>query len=196
MKLPTPRLLERYRKEIVPELVKIMGYKSVMQAPRLKKIVINMGVGEAITDIKFLEKSMEELAMIAGQKPVMTRSKKAIANFKIREGQPIGCRVTLRRQRMYEFLDRFISVALPRIRDFRGLSADSFDANGNYTIGITEQGVFPEIDTDKVTREQGMDVTIVMNSRSKKESYELLKLLGIPFSAAGGSASGGKTQKG
>jgi large subunit ribosomal protein L5 len=196
MKLPTPRLLERYRKEIVPELVKIMGYKSVMQAPRLKKIVINMGVGEAITDIKFLEKSMEELAMIAGQKPVMTRSKKAIANFKIREGQPIGCRVTLRRQRMYEFLDRFISVALPRIRDFRGLSADSFDESGNYTIGITEQGVFPEIDTDKVTREQGMDVTIVMNSRSKKESYELLKLLGIPFSAAGGSASGGKTQKG
>lgn len=179
-----PRLLERYRKEIIPEMMKLLNYKSCMQVPRLKKIVVNMGVGEAITDIKFLEKSMEELATIAGQKPVMTRSKKAIANFKIKQGQPIGCRVTLRRNKMYEFLDRFISIALPRIRDFRGLSLDSFDSNGNYTIGITEQAIFPEIDADKVTRVQGMDITIVISTRSKKESAELLRLLGIPFKTA------------
>ena len=178
-----PRLQERYRKEVVPEMVKLMGYKSPMQAPRLKKIVLNMGVGEAITDVKLLEKSMGELATITGQKPVMTRAKKAIANFKIKQGQPIGCKVTLRRQRMYEFLDRMISVALPRIRDFRGLSPDSFDNNGNYTIGVTEQAIFPEIDTDKVARVQGMDVTLVIDSRSKKESHELLRLLGIPFKA-------------
>ncbi len=176
-----PRLLEKYRKEVVPEMVKLFGYKNSMQAPRLKKIVLNMGVGEAIQDIKFLEKSMDELATIAGQRPVITRSKKAIANFKIKMGQPIGCKVTLRKQKMYEFLDRMISIALPRIRDFRGLSPDSFDGNGNYTIGITEQGVFPEVDADKITRVQGMDITIAIDSRSKKESYELLKALGIPF---------------
>ncbi len=174
-------MLDRYRKEIIPEMVKLMGYKSSMQVPRLKKIVVNMGVGEAITDIKLLEKSMDELATITGQRPVLTRSKKAIANFKIRIGQPIGCRVTLRRRRMYEFLDRFISVALPRIRDFRGLSADSFDSNGNYSIGITEQAIFPEIDADRIARVQGMDITIVINTRSKKESYEFLRLLGVPF---------------
>jgi len=162
-------------------MVRLMNYKSPMQTPRLRKIVLNMGVGEAITDVKLLERSMEELSVIAGQRPVMTRSKKAIANFKIRKGQAIGCKVTLRRQRMYEFLDRLISVALPRIRDFRGLSPDAFDSNGNYTIGITEQAVFPEIDADKMTRVQGMDVTLVIDSRSKKESYELLRLLGIPF---------------
>ncbi len=176
-----PRLLEKYRKEVVPEMMKIMGYKSPMQAPRLKKIVINMGVGEALQDSKFLDKSVEELATIAGQKPVVTRSKKAIANFKIKHGQAIGCMVTLRRNKMYEFLDRFISVALPRIRDFRGLNPNSFDSNGNYSIGITEQAIFPEIDFDKVTRVQGMDITIVMNSNSKKDSYELLRLLGMPF---------------
>ncbi len=176
-----PRLLERYRKEVIPEMVKLMGYKNSMQVPRLKKIVVNMGVGEGIQDIKFLEKSVDELATITGQKPVMTRAKKAIANFKIKQHQPIGCRVTLRKQKMYEFLDRFISVALPRIRDFRGLNPDSFDGNGNYSIGITEQGIFPEIDFDKITRVQGMDITLVIDSRSKKESYELLKLLGIPF---------------
>ena len=177
----TPRLLERYRKEVVPEMVKIMGYKNGMQAPRLKKIVINMGVGEALQDIKLLERSMEELSTIAGQKPVMTRAKKAIANFKVKEGQPVGCKVTLRRNRMYEFLDRMISVALPRIRDFRGLSPDSFDGDGNYTIGVTEQAIFPEIDADRITRVQGMDITLVFDSRSKKESYELLRLMGIPF---------------
>ena len=176
-----PRLLEKYRKEVVPERVKTMGYKSSMQAPRLKKVVINMGVGEALQDTKFLDKSVEELAIIAGQKPVVTRSKKAIANFKIKENQAIGCKVTLRRTKMYEFLDRFISVALPRIRDFRGLNPDSFDANGNYTMGITEQAIFPEIDFDKVSRVQGMDITIAIDSRSKKESYELLRLLGMPF---------------
>lgn len=179
-----PRLLEKYRTEVVPEMIKIMGYKNGMQAPRLKKVVVNMGVGEALQDVKFLEKSVDELATITGQKPVVTRAKKAIANFKIKEGQAIGCRVTLRRQRMYEFLDRFISVALPRIRDFRGLSPDSFDNNGNYTIGIQEQAIFPEIDFDKVTRVQGMDITIAIDSRSKKESYELLRLLGIPFKTA------------
>ena len=176
-----PRMLERYRKEVVPEMVKIMGYKNDMQVPRLKKIVVNMGVGEALADIKFLERSVEELATITGQKPVITRCRKAIANFKVKEGQAVGCRVTLRRQKMYEFLDRLISMALPRIRDFRGLNPDSFDGNGNFSIGITEQGIFPEIDFDKITRVQGMDITIVMDSRSKKESYELLKLLGIPF---------------
>ena len=152
-----------------------------MQVPRLKKIVVNMGVGEAITDIKLLEKSMEELATIAGQKPVMTRSKKAIANFKIKQGQPIGCRVTLRRNKMYEFLDRFISIALPRIRDFRGLSLDSFDSKGNYTIGITEQAIFPEIDADKVLKIHGMDITIATTSKTEKEAFELLKAFGMPF---------------
>lgn len=176
-----PRLLEKYRKEIVPQLTKIMGYKNALQAPRLKKVVVNMGVGEAIGDLKLLEKSMDELAMITGQKPVMTRSKKAIANFKIKKAQPIGCRVTLRRRRMYEFLDRLISVALPRIRDFRGLSPDAFDQDGNYSIGITEQAIFPEVDVDKITRVQGMDITFVIHSSSKKESYELLRLLGFPF---------------
>lgn len=175
------RLLERYRKEVVPELMKIMGYKNPMQVARLKKVVINMGVGEAIQDVKMLEKSVEELAMITGQKPVMTRSKKAIANFKIKQGQAIGCRVTLRRHKMYEFLDRLVSVSLPRIRDFRGLSLDAFDQAGNYSIGITEQGIFPEIDADKITRVQGMDITLVIDSHSKKDSLELLKLLGFPF---------------
>lgn len=176
-----PRLLEKYRKEVVPELTKLMGYKNFMQAPRLKAIVVNMGVGEAIADLKLLEKSMDELGTITGQRPVMTRSKKAIANFKIKKGQPIGCKVTLRRSMMYEFLDRLISVALPRIRDFRGLSPDSFDSRGNYSMGVTEQAIFPETDVDKVARVQGMDITFVINSRSKKESYELLRLMGLPF---------------
>jgi large subunit ribosomal protein L5 len=177
----TPRLLERYRKEAVPELMKVFAYKNPLQAPRIKKVVVNMGVGEALQDLKFLEKSMEELALITGQKPVMTRSKKAIANFKVKMNQPVGCRVTLRRYRMYEFLDRFISVALPRIRDFRGLNPNSFDKDGNYSIGIQEQAIFPEVDADKLSRVQGMDISIVIDSRSAKESLELLKLLGIPF---------------
>src|SRR5512135_1889274 len=158
------RLQERYQKEVVPALMKTFGYKNALQAPRIKKVVVNMGVGEALQDLKFLEKSMEDMALITGQKPVMTRAKKAIANFKVKQGQPVGCHVTLRRQRMYEFLDRFISVALPRIRDFRGLNPDSFDAKGNFSIGITEQGIFPEVDADKITRVQGMDITIVIDT--------------------------------
>ncbi|MFA5038878.1 MAG: 50S ribosomal protein L5 [Candidatus Omnitrophota bacterium] len=179
-----PRLLEKYRKEVVPEMVKLMGYKNAMQVPRLKKIVVNMGVGEAIADVKLLDKSVEELALITGQRPVVTRAKKAIANFKIKEEQAIGCKVTLRRQKMYEFLDRMINAALPRIRDFRGLNPKSFDAAGNFTIGITEQAIFPEVDVDRVSRVQGMDITLVIDSSSQKESLEFLKLMGIPFSKA------------
>jgi large subunit ribosomal protein L5 len=178
---PIPRLLEKYRNEVVPKMCETFGFKSPMRVPRFKKVVVNMGVGEALQDVKLLEKAAGEMALITGQKPVITRSKKAIANFKIRKGQAIGCRVTLRRQKMYEFLDRMINVALPKIRDFRGLSCDAFDGNGNYSVGITEQVIFPEVEFDKVTRVQGMDVTIVLNSHSKEESYELLKLMGVPF---------------
>ncbi|MFH1888845.1 MAG: 50S ribosomal protein L5 [Candidatus Omnitrophota bacterium] len=177
-----PRLLEKYRNEIVPKMIEVFSFKNRMAVPRMEKIVINMGIGEALQDIKILEKSMEELGMITGQKPIVRRTKKAIANFKIRQGQAIGCKVTLRRKMMYEFLDRLISIALPRIRDFRGISPDSFDQAWNYTLGMTEQGIFPEIDFDKVSRTQGMDITFVIkNSGSKEESMELLKLFGMPF---------------
>jgi large subunit ribosomal protein L5 len=176
------RLWEKYKNEIVPQLIKKFGFKNIMQVPRLEKIVINMGVGEAITDIKILEKAMEELSLITGQKPVICRAKKAIANFKIKKGNPIGCKVTLRRDRMYEFLDRLINVALPRIRDFRGVSTHAFDEKGNFSLGINEQTIFPEIDYDKVTRIQGMNINIVIrNSKSKEHSLELLKLFGMPF---------------
>ena len=178
----TPRLLDKYRQEIVPQLMQTFNLKNRLAAPRLEKIVVNMGVGEALEDVKILEKAIEELALIAGQKPVIRRSKKAIANFKIKQGNPIGCKVTLRRAIMYEFMDRLINVALPRIRDFRGISVDSFDRAGNYTLGITEQGIFPEIDYDKITRPQGMDITFVIkNSGVKGQSKELLKLFGMPF---------------
>lgn len=150
--------------------------------PRLEKIVVNMGVGEAKDDIKVLEKSMEELSIITGQKPILRRSKAAIANFKIRQGNPVGCKVTLRRWRMYEFMDRLINATLPRIRDFRGVSADAFDAAGNYTLGLTEQGIFAEIDIDKATRPQGMDITFVIrNAKSREQARELLRLFGMPF---------------
>jgi len=175
------RLQDKYKNEVVPELVRIFSYKNPLEAPRLKKIVVNMGVGEATADVKIMDKAMEELALITGQKPVVTRAKKAIANFKIRKGLPVGCYVTLRRQRMYEFMDRLVSVALPRIRDFRGLNPDAFDASGNYSMGLTEQGVFPEVDVDKIARVQGMDITFVIHARSKKESYEFLRLMGFPF---------------
>jgi len=178
--MPT-RLQLKYKNEVVPELVKLFNYKNALQAPCLKKIVVNMGVGEAVADHKILEKAMEELGLITGQKPVITRSKKAIANFKIRKGLPIGCFVTLRRARMYEFMDRLVSVALPRIRDFRGLNPDAFDQGGNYTMGVNEQGVFPEIDVDKITHAQGMDITFVIQARSVKESFEFLRLMGMPF---------------
>lgn len=177
-----PRLLEKYRSEIVPKMVDTFHLKNKMAVPHLEKIVVNMGVGEALAEIKILEKAMEELALITGQKPILRRAKKAIANFKIKQGHPIGCKVTLRRIMMYEFMDRLINIALPRIRDFRGISPDSFDQEGNYTLGITEQGIFPEIDYDKISRVQGMDITLVIkNAKSKEQAKELLRLFGMPF---------------
>ena len=179
-----PRLLERYRNQIIPEMKEKMGYKSSMEVPRLEKIVISMGVSEGAHDIKVLEKSMEELALITGQKPVSCRSKKDISNFKIRKGQPVGCKVTLRKIMMYEFLDRFISVALPRIRDFKGFPNSSFDERGSYSLGISEQTIFPEIELDKAPRVQGMNITMVTNAKSREGARELLKLFGFPFRSA------------
>lgn len=176
-----PRLFKKYKEEIVPELMGKHGYKNFMQAPCIKKIVLNMGIGAGSQDIKIIEQAVAELALIAGQKPVITKAKKSIANFKIRKGVPVGCKVTLRGAKMYEFLDRFINIALPRIRDFRGVPSGSFDEKGNYSLGIKEQMIFPEIDFDKVTKIQGMDVVMTIKSRSKEESYDLLKLLGMPF---------------
>ena len=164
--MATPRLLERYRSEIVPELVKIFGYKNKLEAPRLEKIVLNVGMGEATQDIKFLEAAISQLALITGQKPVTTKAKKAIANFKIRKGLPIGCKVTLRRGKMYEFLDRLIAVSIPRIRDFRGLKLNSFDQGGNYSFGLNEQLIFPEVDADKVLKIHGMDITIATTAKT------------------------------
>jgi len=177
----TPRLLEKYRSEIIPEMVKVFGYKNKLETPRLKKIILNVGMGEATQDIKFLEAAQNELAMITGQKPVVTKAKKAIANFKIRKGSPIGCKVTLRRAMMYEFLDRLISVAIPRIRDFRGLPVNSFDEGGNYAFGLNEQVIFPDIEIDKVMKTHGMDIIIGTSAKTKKEAFELLRLFGMPF---------------
>lgn len=176
-----PRLLKRYKDQIIPELSKKFGYKNSLEAPCIQKIVLNMGVGAGTQDIKILEQAMADLSIITGQRPVMTRAKKSIANFKIRKGIPVGCKVTLRSVRMYEFLDRLVNVALPRIRDFRGVRPDSFDQKGNYSLGLSEQAIFPEIDIDKMGRVQGMDVVINIRSKSKEESYELLKLFGMPF---------------
>jgi large subunit ribosomal protein L5 len=175
------RLFERYQKESIPALMKKFQFKSKMQVPRLEKIAINIGVGQATQDPKLLDAAVHELESITGQKVAITKSKKAISNFKLRENLPIGCRVTLRRAKMYEFMDRFISVALPRVRDFRGLSDTSFDGHGNYTVGIKEQIIFPEIDVDKVTRVSGMDITFVTTAKNDVEAYELLKELGMPF---------------
>ncbi len=177
----TPRLFERYRKESVPALMKKFQYKSQMQVPRLEKVSINIGVGKATQDPKLLDAAVHELEAITGQKVAITKSKKAISNFKLREKIPIGCRVTLRRAKMYEFMDRFISIALPRVRDFRGVSDKSFDGHGNYTVGIKEQIIFPEIDVDKVIRVNGMDITFVTTAKNDVEAYELLKELGMPF---------------
>lgn len=178
----TPHLLEKYRNEIVPKMMEAFSLKNKLAVPRIEKIVVNMGVGEALTDIKILEKAMEELAMITGQRPILRRAKKAIANFKIKQGQSIGCKVTLRRAMMYEFLDRLVNIALPRIRDFRGVLPDSFDKRGNYTLGITDQVIFPEIDYDRITRTQGMDITLVIkNAKTKEQARELLRLFGMPF---------------
>ncbi len=176
-----PRLEAEYKERIVPELVKRFNYKSIMQAPKITKITINMGLGEAVADKKVLESALQDLALIAGQKGVVTRARKSIAGFKIRKGMPIGCKVTLRRERMYEFLDRLINVAIPRIRDFRGLSPKAFDGHGNYTMGIKEQIIFPEIDYDKIDALRGMDITITTSARTDDEGRALLEMFNFPF---------------
>ena len=176
-----PRLKEHYEKSVLPELVKRFSYDNPMQAPRLKKIVVNMGVGDALLNAKLLESAMADLATITGQKPAMRRAKKSISNFKLRQGQPIGCMVTLRGARMYEFYDRLINVALPRIRDFRGVPMRSFDGRGNYTLGVTEQIIFPEINYDRVDKVRGMDITFVTSARTDEEGQELLRLMNMPF---------------
>ncbi len=182
---PLPKLLERYRAEVVPHLMKEFGYKNPMQVPRLEKVVINMGVKEGQEDIKILDQLAEELGRITGQKPVVRRAKKSISAFKLREGSPIGLKVTLRRARMYEFLERLFNIAMPRIRDFRGYSDKSFDGQGNFSFGLTEQTIFPEVEYDKIKKAQGMDVTFVTSAETKKESKKLLELLGFPFSRRG-----------
>lgn len=177
----TPRLITKYRKNIVPKLMERFQYKNIMQVPKLDKVVVNMGVGEALQDSKLMDHAIADLVTVTGQQPIITKAKKAISNFKLREGNRIGCKVTLRRWRMYEFLDRLISIGIPRIRDFRGLSGRSFDGRGNYTIGIREQIIFPEIDYDTMDRIRGMDVTIVTTARTDEEAYELLMAFGMPF---------------
>ena len=175
------RLKERLVKEISPALMSKFNYKSVMQVPKVEKIVINMGVGDAVANAKALDNAVEELAMITGQKPVITRAKKSIAGFRLREGMPIGAKVTLRGERMYEFLDKLISVSLPRVRDFRGVSKKAFDGRGNYTLGVKEQLIFPEIDYDKVSKVRGMDIVIVTTANTDEEARELLTQIGMPF---------------
>lgn len=176
-----PRLKDRYRKEIVPEMMRSFSYKSVMQVPKLQKIIVHVTLGEATQNIKVLDAAEKELAAITGQKPLITKSKKAIAGFKLKKGVPIGCKVTLRGDRMYEFLDRLISIALPRIRDFKGLSSKSFDGRGNYNFGIKEQFIFPEIDYDKVEMVHGLDITICTTAKTDEECKSLLMHFGMPF---------------
>jgi len=175
------RLRDTYESDIKVAMIKKFGYKNVMQVPKLEKIVINMGVGEARENAKVLESAVKDMTEIAGQKPVITKAKKSVANFKLREGMPIGCKVTLRGERMYEFADRLINLALPRVRDFRGVSADSFDGRGNYALGIKEQIIFPEIEYDKVDKVRGMDIIFVTTARTDEEARELLRLFGMPF---------------
>ena len=181
---PTPRLKTRYREEIAPALKDEFGYANVMQIPGLTKIVVNMGVGEAARDAKLIDGAVRDLTAITGQKPVVTKARKSIAQFKLREGMPIGAHTTLRGDRMWEFLDRLVTIALPRIRDFRGLSPKQFDGNGNYTFGLTEQSVFYEIDQDRIDRVRGMDITVVTTAKTDDEGRTLLKLLGFPFKEA------------
>lgn len=176
-----PIIKEKYLNEVVPAMMKEFGYKNNMQVPRLVKITVNMGVGEAINDIKIMDKAVEELGLITGQRPVLCRAKKAISNFKIREGQAIGCKVTLRQNVMYEFIGRLINIALPRIRDFRGVSRNAFDQDGNYNLGLSEQYIFPEIEFDRIQRVQGLNITIGIRAKNKAESMALLRLLGMPF---------------
>ncbi|MDD3348034.1 MAG: 50S ribosomal protein L5 [Bacilli bacterium] len=175
------RVKEKYNETVKDALIKKFSYTSLMQAPRLEKIVVNMGVGDAIVNAKALDAAVEDLTQVTGQKPIITKAKKSIAAFKLREGVAIGCKVTLRGERMYEFFDKLVSVALPRVRDFRGLSKDSFDGRGNYTIGIKEQLIFPEINYDKVLKIRGMDIVIVTTAKTDEEGRELLSLLGMPF---------------
>jgi large subunit ribosomal protein L5 len=179
------RLHEKYRKEAIPALAKRFGYKNTMAVPRVSKVTLNIGLGEASQNVKLLDTAAIELGQIAGQKPVITRAKKSIANFKIRKGMPIGCMVTLRGERMYEFLDRLASIVFPRVRDFKGLPPNSFDGRGNYTLGLKDQLVFPEIDYTRVDKIKGMNITITTTARSDEEGRELLKLLGVPFRAQG-----------
>lgn len=180
------RLKDKYTKDVVPALVKEFNYSSVMEAPRLEKIVINMGVGDAIANSKALEDAVKELTQITGQKPVITKAKKSIANFKLREGMEIGCKVTLRGEKMYEFLDKLVNIALPRVRDFRGVSATAFDGRGNFTLGVKEQLIFPEINYDKVQKVRGMDVVVVTTANTDAEGRSLLANLGMPFAKTAG----------
>ncbi len=176
-------LQEYYKNNVIKELTKQFGYKSSMQVPKITKITLNMGLGEAVADKKIIENAVNDISKIAGQKPVVTKARKSVANFKVREGWPIGCKVTLRRERMYEFLERLISIAIPRIRDFRGLNAKSFDGRGNYSIGIKEQIIFPEIDFDKIDSLRGMDITITTSARTNEEARALLTLFKLPIKA-------------
>jgi large subunit ribosomal protein L5 len=175
------RLKDHYIKEVAPALIKEFNYKNKMQAPRMVKIIVNMGLGDAIQNIKILENAAQELSMIVGQKPVVTKAKKSIATFKLRKGMPIGCMVTLRQDRMYEFFDRLVNVAIPRIRDFRGISPKSFDGRGNFSMGIKEQFIFPEVDFDKIEKVTGMNITIVTSAKTDEEARALLKRMGVPF---------------
>lgn len=179
--VPKPRLLDFYREKVVPALMEKFNYKSVMEVPKLEKISLNMGIGNATQDLKLLQNAINELELITGQRPVVRKAKKAISNFKLRQGMPIGCSVTLRRARMYEFLDRFINISAPRIRDFRGFPDKGFDGRGNYSLGIKEQIIFPEIDVDKVGRITGLDITFVVRNANDEEAYALLNEFGFPF---------------
>ena len=178
----TPRLKEKYRDEVVPGLIEKMGYVNVHQVPKFEKIVLNMGVGAAVQDAKALDAAMSDLIIVSGQKPAITRAKKSIAAFKVRQGMPIGCKVTLRGGRMWEFMDRLLATALPRIRDFRGINPKSFDGRGNYSLGVTEQLIFPEIDYDKIDRIRGLDITFVTSAKTDEECRALLDAFGFPFS--------------
>jgi large subunit ribosomal protein L5 len=178
---PTPRLKERYRQQVLPRLQQELGFSNPMQVPRVEKVVVNMGVGDALKDGRMLEAAVDDLTIITGQKPVITKARKSIAGFKLREGQAIGAKVTLRGDRMWEFIDRLVAIAIPRIRDFRGLNPNAFDGHGDYTLGLTEQLIFPEIDYDKVLQVRGMDITVVTTARNDDEGRALLVALGFPF---------------
>lgn len=177
----TTRLQEKYQKEVIPAMIEKFGYKNIMEVPKLEKIVINMGVGEAKDNQKILEAAVNDLSIIAGQKPILTRAKKSVANFKIRENMALGCKVTLRKAKMYEFADKLMAIALPRVRDFRGVSSKAFDGRGNYSLGVKEQLIFPEIEYDKIDKVRGMDIIFVTSANTDEEARELLRFLGMPF---------------